>query len=186
MAKIHFISIHGFRGNPDLDYHKYIQENLRALGYEVEIPILPNPENPIEEDQIEAVLQQCHLDQDTIIIAHSLGCAVAMKLLMRLPFNIKGLLLVAPVVEPAFCVPEHRALAYWDGFTFNYDYERIRTKTTKRLILSDLSEHEVRGEYCKYLSGKIDAELKEVTAQRRHLTGYEEPDVLTAAKSFLV
>lgn len=186
MTKIHFISIHGFRGKPDLDYHKYIQNSLGKLGYEVEIPTLPNPENPREEDQIEAVLQQCHLDKNTIIIAHSLGCAVAMKLLMRLPFTIKGLLLVAPVVEPAFCIPEHAALSYWNGFTFNYDYELIKIKVSKRLILSDLSEYDVRGKYCEYLSGKIDAELKEVTARRRHLTGYEEPDVLSAAESFLV
>jgi predicted alpha/beta hydrolase family esterase len=186
MAKIHFLSIHGFRGNPDLDYHKYLQQNLGKLGYEVEIPKLPNPENPNEADQIEAVLQQCHLDEDTIIIAHSLGCAVAMKLLMGLPFGVKGLLLVAPVVEPPFCIPEHKGLAYWDGFTFDYDYELIRSKAERRTILSDLSEYEVRGEYCKYLSGKIGAELKEVTARRRHLTGYEESEVLAAAKLFLV
>lgn len=185
MGSPHFISIHGFRGGVDLDYHRYLQVELRKLGYDVEIPILPNPEEPKEEDQIKAVFEQCTIDSDTIIVAHSLGCAVAMKLIERLSFGIKGLLLVAPVVEPAFCVPEHANLAYWKGFTITYDYGAVMDNTKKRLILSDLTEYDIRGEYCRYLSGKVSAELREVNARRRHLTGYEEPEVLSAAKSFV-
>lgn len=185
MGKVHFISIHGFRGGVDLDYHKYLQRQLAELGYEVKIPVLPNPEEPKEAAQIKAVLEQCEIDADTVIIAHSLGCAVAMKLLMQLPCTVRGLLLVAPVVEPEFCVPEHAHLAYWKGFDFNYDYEAVRRRAAQRTILSDLTEYEIRGEYSKYLSRKIDARLVEVTACRKHLTGYEEPEVLAAAKTFL-
>lgn len=185
MQDIHFISIHGFRGSIEQDYHKYLRDKLGAYGYKVEIPLLPNPEQPHETEQVKAVLDQTVIDENTVIIAHSLGCAVAMKILENLSFSVKALLLVAPVVEPEYCIPEHAHLAYWQGFDFSYDYAKIAANAKVRMILSDLTEYEVRGEYCRYLSAKIDAQLREVNALRKHLTGYEEPEVLRAAKDII-
>lgn len=99
--------------------------------------------------------------------------------------TIKGLILVAPVMEWEFCAPEKQNAAYWHGFDITYDYKQIINITDQRVILSDLLEYDVRGKYCEYLAKKIDAKLRIITAQRKHITSYEEPEVLVEAKRFL-
>lgn len=185
MKKVNIISLHGFKGTPDSDYHRYLQREMKQRGYQVSVPLLPNTENPKQDEQIAAVLRQCNIDENTIIVAHSLGCAVAMKLLMQLQQPIKTLILVAPVMEPAFSPPEKMGLAYWQGFDFDYDYECIQKLANQRVVVSDLNEAELRGEYCRYLAEKISARLDEITAQRRHITGYQEPYVLQLVQEFV-
>lgn len=177
--KLHFISIHGFRGAVTQDYHMFLHDELGKAGYDVQIPALPHPHEPIEDEQVQAVLDQCTIDEHTVIIAHSLGCAVAMKLIMKLQKPFAGLVLVAPVVEPAFCTdPEQKKLIYWKGFDFTYDYDAVKRCADKIAVLSDMQEYDLRGPYARYLAKKLDAALYEFTAARRHISGYQEPKVL--------
>lgn len=186
MKKINYISIHGFKGGPELDYHRFLQKKLLDLGYQVAIPTLPNPNNPIEKDQIKAVMGQCAINDRTVIIAHSLGCAVALKMLMNTQTKIHGLVLVAPVIEERFRPDEIMNKAYWEGFSIAYDYKRIMSCTQNIIVVSDRIEYELRGEYCEFLAESLGARLDVITANRKHITGYEEPYILAVAKEFIV
>jgi len=171
--KPNFVILHGYTGRADKNFIPNLRERLEQKGYSVQTPQLPNTEFPREEEQVGYVIENCKIDSNTIIIGHSLGGVVALKVIQKLKRSVAGLVLVAPAVEPAFRTGEERP--FWKTFTWKYNYASIRKLTGFRAVLSDALEKDKRGAYLVYLSKKLDAPLREVKATRIHFTGQAEP-----------
>jgi predicted alpha/beta hydrolase family esterase len=137
--------LHGFTGRADKNFIPWLAESLRSKGYDVQAPQLPNTDAPTQEEQVGFVLENCQLDENTIIIAHSLGSAVAMKALESIDKPIQRLVLVAPVIEPEFNPHDERSI--YKTFKFDYDFDKVRQNARQRVILSDDLEMERRGPY---------------------------------------
>ncbi len=175
-AAPNYLLLHGFTGRADKNFIPWLKERLEAKGYTVQAPQLPNTDSPTEDDQVGYVIDSCTIDENTVIVGHSLGGSVAMKVLEKINRPIAGLVLVAPAVEPAFRTGEPRA--FWDTFAFDYDYDKITKLAAYRIILSDTLEAEKRQPYLLYLAEKIDATFRESTANRVHFCADEEPFIL--------
>lgn len=173
--KPNFVILHGFTGRADQNFIPWLKKTLEAKGYTVQAPQMPDTEDPKQDEQVEYVLKNCTLDENTVLIGHSLGGAVAMKILEKLDKNIKELLLVAPAVEPSF---SSKKRIFWDNFDFTYDYEKISRRAGKILILSDNAEAEYREQYLVYLSEKLGCPLYKVGAADRHFIASVEPSIL--------
>ena len=178
IPKPNYVLLHGFTGRNDKNFIPWVKAELEKRGFEVQAPLMPNTDSPTEEEQVSYVIENCRIDENTVLLGHSLGSAVAMKVLQKLNRPIAGLVLVASVVEPVFRTGTPRA--FWDTFTFEYDYEKIKHLTKFRVVISDILEKEKRGPYLSYLKDKIDAQFVEGTAQDEHVTGDKEPMVLNA------
>ncbi len=175
--KPNFLILHGFTGRADKNFIPWLKAELEQKGFEVQAPQMPNTDTPKESEQVSHVLENCSINERTIIVGHSLGCAVAMKVVESLNHPVAGLVLVGSAVEPEFRTQEHRF--YWDTFGWDYDYEKLKKRTGYRVILSDTLEKDVRGSYLKYLGEKISAPVQEAEAKRKHFTGEEEPFILS-------
>ncbi|MFZ2545045.1 MAG: leucine--tRNA ligase [Candidatus Saccharimonadales bacterium] len=173
------VILHGYTGRSDKNFIPKLKADLEAMGYVVQAPQLPNTDNPVESEQVGYALENCTYDENTIIIGHSLGGAVAMKVVEKLDHPIRDLILVAPVVEAQFR-PNDYDRPFLNAFEFTYDYELIKSKTNRRVVLSDTQEHDNRMAYLKYLAPIIDAELVTVTAEKIHFRAVSEPAVLGA------
>lgn len=176
--KVKVLILHGFTGRADKEFIPWLKIELEKRGYDVQAPQMPNTDAPTEEEQVSFVLESCSIDENTVLVGHSLGGVVAMKVIEKIGNNVAGLVLVAPAVEAEFRTGEPRN--FWQTFDITYDYKAIVDKTGFRTILSDSLEKEKRGPYLEYLSGKIDAQLAEGTAQEEHFCGDKEPTVLEA------
>lgn len=78
--------IHGWGGHPDGAFRPWLARKLRAHGYEVEIPALPDTEHPKIEKWVPFLSSLITSpDEDTIIIGHSLGCQAVLRFLETLP-----------------------------------------------------------------------------------------------------
>ena len=174
-AKPNFVIVHGYKGMVDQNFIPWLKKELEGRGYKVQAPQLPNTDDPKESEQVDHVLDNCTFDDNTVLIGHSLGGAVAMKAVEKLDTKIKGLFLVAPAVEPRFSSKER---AFWKNFDFTYDYKEIVKKAEDIIILSDNSEAEYREEYLEYLTQKLDGRLYKVDAKERHFIADIEPDIL--------
>jgi leucyl-tRNA synthetase len=170
-----FLILHGFTGRADKNFLPSLQRYLEAAGYKAQVPQMPDTDNPTVLAQVDYVLRECEIDENTVVIGHSLGGCVAMKLLEKLGHPVRQLVLVAPAREPAFSQGDDRV--YYQNFDFNYDYKEIVKKANKRIILSDTLEAARRKKYLEYLAPKIQAELIETTAKHKHFTAEEEPFV---------
>ncbi len=176
VQKPNFLILHGYTGRADKNLIPWLKEELESKGFKVQAPQLPNTDSPTETEQVGYVLKKCRIDENTIIVGHSLGGAVAMKVLEKMKRPISGLVLVAPAVEPRFRTGAARP--FWKTFTFDYDYEKIKKLSGFRVVLSDTLEKSERGAYLNYLSKKISAQLREAKAEREHFRGSREPFVL--------
>jgi leucyl-tRNA synthetase/FMN phosphatase YigB (HAD superfamily) len=173
--KSRFVIIHGYEGSSTSGFKPWLKKVLESRGYEVEIPELPNSRDPKESEQVEYVLKNCHFDENTVIIGHSLGCVVAQKVIMKLNKPISGLVLIASAIDPDLTNVDR---PFDKNFDWNFDYEQIKKLTSGRIgVLSDTKE-QFRTEYLRYLARKLGARLMETDAKEEHFNAKEEPAVL--------
>jgi leucyl-tRNA synthetase len=175
--KPNFLILHGFEGSPKDNFIPWLKKSLENSGYRVEAPELPNSSNPKESEQVDYVLKNCHIDESTVIIGHSLGAIVAMKVVEKLKTKISGLVLVSAAMDPKFT---KNVKPYHKNFDWHFNFDDIKNKITSgTAILSDTEEPH-RLEYLKYLSGNLNAILLETKAKEKHYCAKEEPDILKA------
>jgi len=167
-----FIILHGFTGSPDINFIPALKKKLETQGYKVQAPELPNTDKPKENEQVKYVLKNCKIDENTILIGHSLGGLVAMKVLQQHGKPISGLVLVASVVEPRFRTNEHEY--YWDTFSWDFDYELLKKLSPIRTVISDIQETR-RAVYLEYLANKLNANLVIGKAEEEHFCAKKEP-----------
>ena len=96
MKKVYII--HGWDGSPDEPLFVWLDKNLSEKGFEVKRLIMPDPEVPVIEKWLEKMNQEILLDENTILIGHSVGCQAVIRFLesKNIDLKIKGILLLAP------------------------------------------------------------------------------------------
>jgi leucyl-tRNA synthetase len=172
-----FLILHGYTGLPTKNFIPWLKKRLEGQGYKVQAPEMPNTKNPKEEEQVDYVLENCRIDENTILIGHSLGGIVAMKVLQKVNHLIAGLVLVAPAIDPTFSEVDTVDKPFWKTFSWNFDYDQIKKLAPTRTILSDLQEKQ-RITYLEFLGKKLDAKLITGVAAREHFCATEEPIIL--------
>ncbi len=86
---------HGIYGSPEENWFPWLKRELESRGFAVHIPHFPTHENLKPEDWWKAFESfEKYLDEDSILIGHSLGCAFALKVLEKHP--VKAAFFVAP------------------------------------------------------------------------------------------
>ena len=188
-----FVILHGYTEHNDTVFFPWLKSQLEHLGYKVQLPELPDTDAPLESEQVEYVINNILFDEKTILIGHSLGGAIAMKTLEKLPSGIFGLGLAAPGgLEKKFWTEDFEfdrrtgeRKQYLAGFDFKYDFTRITPKFKKCEILGADNDADYRLPWMKYLSEKLNGQLRLVCARGFHFTATEEPEVLKMALDFV-
>lgn len=177
-VKTRFVIIHGYEGSAKTNFIPWLKKELEDRGHEVQTPELPNSAHPQEVEQVAHVLDNCTLDENTVVIGHSLGAIVAMKTIMKLSKPVSSLVLVAAAVDPEHYWGKEDSREYAKGFSWDFDYEKIKKLACGRIaILSDKRE-ERRMPYLKFLSRQLSALLVETTSSEEHFVAEKEPAIL--------
>jgi leucyl-tRNA synthetase len=177
--KTRFVLIHGFEGSVNANFFPWLKTELEKRGNEVETPELPNSQHPKESEQVDFVLANCTFDENTVIVAHSLGAVVTMKALAKLGKPISGFVIVAAAVDPKFDT-HYDSRPFSKDFSWDFDYAHIKSLTGGKIaILSDTNE-KFRATYLRYLAEKLSARLAEVAAEDEHFCADKEPAILQA------
>lgn len=134
-----YVFLHGWRSSTQKAFFPWLKKELEDLGHEVVALDLPNPYLPNPQEQADYILSQVKFDNNTIIVAHSLGSVVAYRILEKLKSPIHKLVLVAGLIEPRFRDkprPEAKYLLNW-----KFDLEKIKKNASEIIILED--EHDI-------------------------------------------
>ena len=142
------IIVHGWDGSPDEPLHQWLKKQLEEKGWEVEVPEMPNPEEPKIEDWV-SKLYDYSIDENTYFIGHSIGCQAIMRYLDRIDGKLGGLVFIAPWTHlTGLEEGEQEIAAPW--LETAIDFDRVKEKTSKiACIFSDndpyvpVTEHEV-------------------------------------------
>ncbi len=192
-ASYNFVVLHGYTEHNDTEFFPWLKNQLEYLGYKVQLPELPDTNAPSEREQVEYVIENITFNEKTILIGHSLGGVIAMKVLGMLSSRVFGLGLVAPGgLEKQFWTDDFefdrrtgKKKQYLAGFDFRYDYTQIASKIKKCIILGTDNDADYRLPWMKYLAEKLNGQLRLVHARGFHFTATEEPEVLKMALSFI-
>lgn len=76
------VCIPGYKATPASGFFPWLHDELRRRGHDVLVANLPNPEAPERDEWNKALLDQVGaVDDETIILGHSLGGAAALRFL---------------------------------------------------------------------------------------------------------
>ena len=124
-----FVLIHGYTGTPEANFFPWLKNKLEQLGHGVSLPALPNTDEPNVQEQIDFVLKNETFDENTIVVAHSLGGSVVIKALESVNTKIQKLILVGGFVDPKF---KDHPRPFESTFDWQYDFEKISNHKSKK------------------------------------------------------
>ncbi|TSC91194.1 MAG: leucyl-tRNA synthetase [Parcubacteria group bacterium Licking1014_17] len=169
-----YVLLHGYTGSPENNFFPWLKKELEKRGARVYVPELPNTKDPIVRDQVEAVLKNVPFDGNTIIVGHSLGGVVVLKILEKLSTPVRKTVLVGCYSENRF-IDENFPLHTFD---WKFNPEKIKCNAGEISILRDLSDDTVPQDNTYSLYKLIGGELFDYNASKPHFSGNTEPEVL--------
>jgi len=90
------IIIHGSFGSPEENWFPWLKTELEKLGCNVFIPKFPTPENQSLKSWLSAFEEyKQYLNEETVLVGHSLGPAFILSLLESLEKRVKAAFFVA-------------------------------------------------------------------------------------------
>lgn len=76
------IIVHGWGSFPQNDWFPWLEDELKKRGFEVIVPAMPNPEEPVIEDWVKALTAAVgEPDEETYFVGHSIGCQAIIRFL---------------------------------------------------------------------------------------------------------
>ena len=185
ISQYNYVILHGYTGRNDKNFIPWLKHELEQRGAKVQAPQLPNTDNPTEVEQVQYVLDHVQFDENTVLIGHSLGGLVAMRVLEKLPHKIHHLMLVAPSVLPQFYDKDYEIDAatgerkrFIDHFSYDFDFGKISSQAVHKTILQDNNDSESRKPSMRYIADNIGATLCKTVANKRHFVAEQEPFIL--------
>lgn len=126
--------IHGTEGYPEENWFPWLKAKLEALGHQVFVPQFPSP--PIVPAKISEWFEvfngyQQYLDEDTIIIGHSLGGVFTLRVLEKITQPIKAAIFVGTPIGVRPILNYDRDSSF-SGFDFNW--ENIKPKAQNFIV----------------------------------------------------
>lgn len=91
------IIVHQWGGSPESDFYPWLKSKLEKKGFNVLVPVMPNPVAPDIESWVKTLTETVgNLDENTILVGHSVGCQTILRYLARTQGKASGIILVAP------------------------------------------------------------------------------------------
>lgn len=177
--KPNFILLHGFTGAPDKNFFPWLYKELVSKGYEVEVPALPDTDDPDVNKQADFVAKSCKIGPNTIILGHSLGSAVGLKIAENA--QIRGLVLAAGFAQPGF---KDKERPFEKKFDWKFDFEKIKANVGEAILLRAKNDTAVPVERSDFIKKHIGGKIVDFRATDDHITGEQEPEVLKTLVSF--
>lgn len=91
--------IHRWDGSPEGDWYQWLRRELRDLGWQVDVPMMPNPAEPTIETWVDCLKNIIkNPGPDVFLIGHSIGAQTVLRYVEQLTAGTKlgGIMLVAP------------------------------------------------------------------------------------------
>ena len=103
------IIVHGTEGYPEENWYPWLKKELEQQGYKVSVPQFPSP--PVIPAKISEwfdVLEDYEIDEETLLIGHSLGGVFTLRILEKLSHPVK-----AAFISVIVC---NRFYSYWCSY----------------------------------------------------------------------
>jgi hypothetical protein len=171
---------HGTEGNPKENWFPWLKEKLEEQGHKVYIPQFPSPPNiPAKIAEWFDVLKNYeeYINEDTILIGHSLGGIFTLRVLEKLQHQVKAAIFVGtPIgVRPILNYDRDNSFS-----SFSFNWPSIPKKAKHFLVFQSDNDPYVALENGNELAKHLNVELNFVPNAGHFNTraGYTKFDLL--------
>ena len=179
--KYNYVLLHGFTGSAENNFFPWLKAALEKQGHTVFCPQLPNTNEPTVAEQTQYVLDNAKIDENTIILGHSLGGVVAMNILQKINTRIAKLVLVDSFIRANF--NDHDRANVEKSFDWKLDFEKIKNNTSKILMLADKRFSIISEEQSKEVQNILGAARHVVLSEDEHFCGKQELSILLSLEN---
>ncbi|MDO4907003.1 alpha/beta hydrolase [Neisseria sp.] len=182
--------IHGWGATPKDHWFPWLAGSLKARGYRVDVPALPNPTAPVFSDWQHTLARHIGTPQpDDLFVAHSLGGITLLHYLSQTrPKEIGGLVLVSAFAEKLPALPEIEGYSIDDYVVqARPDLPAIRAMTANTACIVSGNDSIVAPEASLKLANALQARVITVPDAGHFLAsdGFDTlPQVLQAVENF--
>jgi len=149
--------IHGVDGSPEENWFPWLKKELEKLGIKTTVPHFPNSDKPeLKEWQDFFKKYENDIDEETVLISHSLGSAFVLNYLENSNKKIKAAFLVASVFEIMDNEYDHLMLSFTEK---EKDWEKIKNNCEKFFIFNSDDDPYIKLEKGKKLAKLLDSDL---------------------------
>lgn len=155
---------HGTEGHPKENWFPWLKEKLEIKGCKVFIPQFPSP--PVVPSKISEWFEvlknyEQYINENTILISHSLGGVFALRVLEQLKHSVKAVFLVGTPIGVRPILNYDRDSSF-SGFDF--DWSNIKNKAKYFTVFHSDNDPYVGLENGKELAKNLGVELSFVTS----------------------
>ncbi|OIO80477.1 hypothetical protein AUJ84_03375 [Candidatus Pacearchaeota archaeon CG1_02_32_132] len=131
------ILIHRWSGNPDSDWYPWLKEKLESKGFSVEIPEMPDTDNPQIKSWVGNLKKICPNPENVYLIGHSVGCQTILRYLEKIDGKPKKVIFVAPWINLTNLETKEEQKIAEPWLKTSIDFDKIKGRTEFTCILSD-------------------------------------------------
>ncbi len=151
------IIIHGTEGHPQENWFPWLKGELEKQGYKVSVPQFPSPPVvPAKIDEWFEVLKDYKIDEDTVLIGHSLGGLFTLRILEKLNHPVKAAYFVGTPVGIKLILNYERDKAFGG---FDFDWPAIKKNAQRFAVFHSDDDPYVGLENGKQLAKHLGVEL---------------------------
>ena len=155
---MNFFIIHGVYGNPQENWFPWLKAELEKKGFEVIVPKFPTPINQSLESWLRVIKKfEDKINEETILIGHSLGAAFILNYLEQTNKKIKSAFLVAGYHKLLDNKFKELNKTFVDK---EFDWKKIKKNCNKFFVFGSDNDEYISLEITKELAKNLDAELK--------------------------
>ena len=173
-TKANYVLLHGYTGSPTKNFFPWLKKELEKRGAKVYIPKLPNSDDPRVADQVIEALKTIPFDKNTVLVGHSLGGVVALKILEQLKEPVRKTVLAASFCKNTFITEPFGS----HTFNWKFDLEKIKANAGELRILRDTTDDNIPQYQADNLKNLFGGTIYNFVAKKPHACGDEEPEVL--------
>ena len=183
---MNFFIIHGIYGHPEENWFPWLKKELEKIGHKIIIPKFPTPIGQTLESWLKVMKQyEDKINQNTVLIGHSLGAAFILDYLEQADKEIMASILVAGYHENIEN-PFKKLNNTFVNKKFNWN--KIIENCEEFFVIGSDNDEFIPESVTRRLAFKLDAELH-IIHNGAHLNadaGYKKfPELLDILKKFI-
>ena len=170
------VLIHGYKASPQDGFFPWLEGALRDAGHEVVVPALPDAEAPDPEEWTKFLLEEVGaIDDETILVGHSLGAVAALRFLEAAEARStpKGCVLVSP---PWMIKSE----TFQGFFLSELDYDVLMWKASRFVVIHSHDDPTIPFDHAEKYAKVLHAKLIERNEGEGHFRGERYPVIFDA------
>lgn len=156
MNKVYLV--HGFTANSQAQWFPWLKDEMNKRGVGCIIPDMPDSDQPYLKQWMSKMENNfVDIDQNTILIGHSLGCITILQYLQEKNVDVKAVIMVSGFMDRADLKDDSTCL---DTFFNNKpDLSKIKERVESRVVITAIDDDIIASEASKIMAERLDAKI---------------------------